>query len=330
MIDAICRHGRAAAALMLAAVVQHAAAQDDASRNYPNRPVRVVVGLAAGGGIDVIARVLAQRMSENLGQPVLVENRPGASGIIAAEGVAKAAPDGYTLMMAPSGPMVFNAVMYPKLSYSPLRDFAPVGMVASFPLLAVVNAATPVKSLRELADYARANPARANYAASTAAFQLTSELFNILAGVKMENISYKGTNESLSAVIAGDVLTVFADAGPASGAIRGGKVRALAVTAPKRLPAFPDVPTVAEAGFPQLDVQLWSALFAPAGTPAAIVKKLEDEVGRALRAPDVQQRFATLNVSAGGASAAEMAPLMQAEIARWSEVAKKSGIKLNP
>lgn len=318
-----------ASLLSMATLTGGVCAQEGAG-NYPSRPLRMVVGLAAGGGIDVIARVLAQRMAENLGQPVLVENRPGASGIIAAEGVAKAVPDGYTLMMAPSGPMVFNAVMYQKLSYSPLRDFVPVGMVASFPLLAVVNAATPVKSLRELADHARANPARANYAASTAAFQLTSELFNILAGVKMENISYKGTNESLSAVIAGDVLTVFADAGPASGAIRGGKVRALAVTAPKRLPAFPDVPTVAEAGYPQLDVQLWSALFAPAGTPPAIVKKLEDEVARALRAPDVQQRFATLNVSAGGASGAEMGPLMQAEIARWTEVAKKSGIKLNP
>ena len=236
------------------------------AQDYPNKPVRIVIGLAAGGGIDVITRVVAQKLSENLGQPVLVENKPGASGIIAAEFVAKAPADGYTLMMAPSGPMVFNAVLFPKLSYAPLRDFAPVSMVASFPLIAVVNAATPVKTMRELADFARANPARANYAASTAAFQLATELFNIQAGIRLDHIPYKGTNESLTALIAGDVLTTFADSGPASGAIRGGKVRGLAVTAPKRMTAFPELPSMAEAGFPQLDVQLWAGLFALAGT----------------------------------------------------------------
>ena len=299
------------------------------AQDYPNKPVRIVIGLAAGGGIDVITRVVAQKLSENLGQPVLVDNKPGASGIIAAEFVAKAPADGYTLMMAPSGPMVFNAVLFPKLSYAPLRDFAPVSMVASFPLIAVVNAATPVKTMRELADFARTNPARANYAASTAAFQLATELFNIQAGIRLDHIPYKGTNESLTALIAGDVLTTFADSGPASGAIRGGKVRGLAVTAPKRMAAFPELPTMAEAGFPQLDVQLWAGLFAPAGTPPAIVRKLEDEVARALKSADVVQRFATLTISPGGATGAELASLMAAEIARWSEVAKKANIKLN-
>ena len=299
------------------------------AQDYPNKPVRIVIGLAAGGGIDVITRVVAQKLSENLGQPVLVDNKPGASGIIAAEFVAKAPADGYTLMMAPSGPMVFNAVLFPKLSYAPLRDFAPVSMVASFPLIAVVNAATPVKTMRELADFARANPARANYAASTAAFQLATELFNIQAGIRLDHIPYKGTNESLTALIAGDVLTTFADSGPASGAIRGGKVRGLAVTAPKRMAAFPELPTMAEAGFPQLDVQLWAGLFAPAGTPPAIVRKLEDEVARVLNSADVVQRFATLTISPGGATGAELASLMAAEIVRWSEVAKKANIKLN-
>ncbi|MBL8383380.1 MAG: tripartite tricarboxylate transporter substrate binding protein [Burkholderiales bacterium] len=323
---------RAASALVAAALGYSALAwaQDDPARSYPNKPVRIVIGLAAGGGIDVITRAVAQRLGEGLGQPVVVENKPGASGIIAAEFVAKAAPDGYTLMMAPSGPMVFNAVMFQKLPYAPVKDFAPVGMVASFPLLAVVGANAPVRSMRELADFARANPAKANYAASTAAFQLATELFNIQAGVRMENISYKGTNESLAAVIAGDVLTTFADSGPASGAIRGGKVRALAVTSPKRMTAFPDVPTMAEAGFAQLDVQLWAGLFAPAATPPSIVRKLEDELGRALRQGDVQQRFATLTVSGGGASGAELGPLIAAEIARWTDVARKAGVKPNP
>ena len=320
---------RGAAALAVAAALASPAQAQDDARNYPNKPVRIVIGLAAGGGIDVITRVVAQKLSESLGQPVLVENKPGASGIIGAEFVAKAPADGYTLMMAPSGPMVFNAVMFPKLPYSPVKDFAPVAMVASFPLIAVVNAATPIKTMRDLVDFARANPAKANYAASTAAFQLTTELFNIQAGIRMENITYKGTNESLTAVMAGDVLTTIADSGPASGAIRGGKVRALAVTSARRMAAFPEVPTMAEAGFPQLDVQLWAGLFAPAGTPAAIVRKLEDEVGRALRTAEVQQRFATLTVNGGGASGAELGPLIAAEIARWSDVAKKANIKLN-
>lgn len=303
--------------------------QDEAARHFPNKPVRIVVGLAAGGGIDVIARVVAQKMSENLGQPVLVENKPGASGIIAAEFVAKAPADGYTLMIAPSGPMVFNAVMFTKLSYSPTRDFVPLGMVASFPLIAVVNAATPIKTMRELADYARANPAKANYAASTAAFQLTTELFNIHAGTALQNITYKGTNESIASVLSGDVLTTIADSGPASGAIRSGKVRALAVTSPKRMSAFPDVPTMAEAGFPQLDVQLWAGLFAPAGTPPAIGRKLEEELAKALKSPDVLQRFATLTVNAGGATGTELGTQIAAEIARWKEVAQKANIKPN-
>ena len=321
------KHGRfrSLATCFLAAMLAVPAMAQD----YPNKPVRIVIGLAAGGGIDVITRVLAQKLTESLGQPVLVENKPGASGIIAAEFVAKAAPDGYTLMMAPSGPMVFNAVMFAKLPYAPTRDFVPIAMAASFPLIAVVSSQSPIRSMRELVDFARANPARANYAASTAAFQLTSELLNIQAGIKLENISYKGTNESLTAVIAGDVLTTIADSGPASGAIRGGKVRALAVTSATRMAAFPEVPTMAEAGFPQLDVQLWAGLFAPAGTPPAITKKLEDEMARALKSADLLKRFTTLTINPGGASGAELGPLMAAEIARWSEVVKKANIKLN-
>lgn len=299
------------------------------AQDYPAKPVRIVIGLAAGGGIDVITRVVAQKLSEGLGQPVLVENKPGASGMIAAEFVAKAPADGYTLMMAPSGPMVFNAVMFSKLPYSSVKDFAPVGMVASFPLIAVVNAASPIKTMRELVDFAKANPGKANYAASTAAFQLTTELLNIQAGTALQHITYKGTNEALASIIAGDVLTTIADSGPASGAIRGGRVRGLAVTAPKRMAAFPDIPTMAEAGFSDLDVQLWAGLFAPAGTPPAILKKLEDELGKALKHPEVLQRFNTLTVNAGGASGAELGPLIAAEIARWTAVAKRANIKQN-
>ena len=297
--------------------------------SYPNKPIRIVIGLAAGGGIDVITRVVAQKLSEQLGQQVLVENKAGASGIIAAEFVMKAPPDGYTLMMAPSGPMVYNPIMFTKLPYSPLKDFTPIGMVASFPLIAVVNTATPVKTMKELIDYAKANPAKANYAASTAAFQLTTELLNMQSGAGLVNITYKGTNESVAAVLGGDVLMTIADSGPASAALRGGKVRGLAVTSKQRMAAFPDLPTVAEAGFPELETTLWGGLFAPAGTPPAIVKKLEQEVARAVRSADVRERFNTLTVNPVGGTGEELAQTITSEIARWSAVAKKSNIKPN-
>jgi tripartite-type tricarboxylate transporter receptor subunit TctC len=315
--------------LVLASLGAHAAGAQ-AQESWPARPLRVVIGLAPGGGIDVITRIVAQRLGEGLGQNVVVENRPGASGIIAAEAVRQAAPDGYTLMMAPSGPMVFNAVMFPKLAYSPTRDFVPVAMVASFPLIAVVHPATPAKTLRELADFARANPARANYAASTAAFQLATELFNLMAGVKLENVNYKGTNESIAALLVGDVLFTIADSGPASALLRAGKLRGLAVTAPARMTAFPDIPTVAEAGFPDLEVRLWAGLFAPAGTPRAVVRRLEDELGRALAHTEVRERFATLTVTGGGASGEQLGRILAEEIERWGAVAKRANVKFNP
>ena len=320
------RHCAAVCAALGIAAAAPALAQD---ASYPNKPIRIVIGLAAGGGIDVITRVIAQKLSEQLGQQVLVENKAGASGIIAAEFVMKAPPDGYTLMMAPSGPMVYNPIMFTKLPYSPLKDFVPISMVASFPLIAVVNTATPVKTMKELIDYAKANPAIANYAASTAAFQLTTELLNMQSGAGLVNITYKGTNESVAAVIGGDVLMTIADSGPASAALRGGKVRGLAVTAKQRMPAFPDLPTVAEAGFPELETTLWGGLFAPAGTPPAIVKKLEQEVARAVRSADVRERFSTLTVNPVGGTGEELAQTIASEIARWSAVAKKSDIKPN-
>ena len=319
-------HRFARAALFIAAL---GASVGAGAQDYPAKPVRMALGLAVGGGTDVIARVLAQKMSESMGQQIVVDNKPGASGMIASEFVARAPADGYTLLIAPSGPMVFNPVMYARLPYSPVKDFVPLGQVCTFPLIAVVNATTPVKSVRELVDFVKANPARANYAASTSAFQLTTELFGMLAGVKLDNINYKGTNESISAVIAGDVLVTIADTGPAIAGIRGGKLRPLAVTSARRVPAFPDVPTMAEAGYPQLDVQLWVGLFAPAATPAPIVKRLEEELQKALKAPDLQARFNALALTPGGASAAEMGPLMNAEIARWGEVVKRAGIKVN-
>jgi tripartite-type tricarboxylate transporter receptor subunit TctC len=320
-----------AAALAIAAfgLMTAAQAQVDAAKSYPNKPIRVIVGLAAGGGTDIIARLVGQKLSEGLGQPVIVENRPGTSGIIGAEHVAKAQPDGYTLLMSPGGVFVINPVMYSKLPYSPVRDFAPISMVANFPLILVVNASRPTKSVKELVEQIKARPQSANYSAAASAFQLATELFKIQTGTPIEYIPYKGTNEAVNAVVSGDVLMTFADAGPASGPIKGGKVRGLAVTAPTRMIAFPDIPTMAEAGFTDMEIQFWMGMFAPVGTPPAIVKKLQGEIARVVKLPEIQERLINLSVNPVGGTSEELSRTISAEIARWGAVAKASNIKPN-
>jgi len=329
MIAALPLTARVAMALLVCMPLQPASAQaqGDAAQSYPNKAIRVTVGFAAGGGTDIVARLVAQKLSEGLGQPVVIENRPGTSGIIGAEHVARAQPDGYTLLMSPSGVFVINPAMYSKLPYSPVRDFAPVSMVANFPLILVVNASQPIKSVKDLVEQLKARPQSANYSASAAAFQLATELFKIRTGTQMEYIPYKGTNESVNAVMSGDVLMTFADAGPASGPLKGGKVRGLAVTAPARLAAFPDIPTMAEAGFTDMEIQLWMGFFAPAGTPPAIVRKLQDEITRVANLPEIRERLIGLSVNPVGSTSEELSRTISTEIARWGAVAKASNIK---
>lgn len=320
---------RQAGLAVVALLASCAWAQTDVARSYPNKPVRIVLGFAAGGGTDIITRIVGQKLSESLGQPVVVENKPGTSGIIGAEYVARAQPDGYTLLMSPSGVFVINPVMYSKLPYSPVRDFVPVSMVANFPLILVVNASQPIKSVKDLVEQLKARPQSANYSAAASAFQLATELFKIRTGTQMEYIPYKGTNESLNAVVSGDVLMTFADAGPASGPLKGGKVRGLAVTAPTRLAAFPDIPTMVEAGFTDMDIQLWMGLFAPAGTPPAIVRKLQDEITRVANLPEIKERLIGLSVNPVGSTSEELSRIIATEIARWGAVAKASNIEPN-
>src|SRR3954470_2622518 len=200
-----------------------------AAQDYPKKPIRIVVGYSAGGGNDIIVRVIAPRLSEALGQPVLVDNKPGAQSIIGAELVAKAAPDGYTILMGPSGPMTINPATYSKLSYSPQRDFAPISMIASFPLIVTVNAGLNIGSIKELIDYAKANPVKANYASSAGIFQIATELFKQRTGTAIEMIPYKSSGESVQAVLAGQVLMTIVDPPPATGPMKAGTLRALAV-----------------------------------------------------------------------------------------------------
>jgi tripartite-type tricarboxylate transporter receptor subunit TctC len=298
-----------------------------AQENYPNKPIRVIVGYTAGGGNDIIVRVVAPKMSEGLGQPVIVENRPGAQSIIAAEYVAKAAPDGYTILMGPSGPITMNPATYSKLPYSPLRDFVPISMIGSFPLILVVNPSQPYGSVKELIDYARKNPDKVNYGASAAPFQLASELFNQKTGTKFAYIPYKGSGDSVNAVMAGQVTMTITDPPPALGPLKGGRVKPLAVSSPKRHPNWPDVPTLVEAGVPDTDIVIWTGFLAPAGTPAAIVKRLQDETARVVRLPEIKKRLDDMAIDPVGNTSEEFRRVIESDIARWTAVAKAANIK---
>lgn len=313
---------RLAAAAAAALVAASAPAQD-----YPTKPVRIIVGYTTGGGNDLIARLIAPKMSESLGQPVIIENRPGAQSIIAAELVAKAAPDGYTLLMGPTGPMAMNPATYSKLPYSPTRDFAPVSLIGQFPLFLCVSPSLPVRSVKELVEYAKARPNNVNYASSAAAFQLATELFKQRTGTNFAQIPYKGSGDSAAAVISGQVTMTIADPPPITGHLKGGNLRALAITAPQRHPAYPDVPTMAEAGVPDVEVALWMALFVPVATPPAIVKRLNDEVARAVRLPDVRERLVALGVDPVGSTPDELARVLARDLEKWTAVAKAANIK---
>src|SRR5436190_6809049 len=298
-------------------------------QTYPTKPIRLVVGYSAGGGNDLIARIVAGKLQDKLGQPVVVDNKPGAQSIIAAEIVAKAPPDGYTLLVAPSGPMTINPAVYSKLSYDPLRDFAPISLLAEFPLLLAVGAEQPVKTVKELIEYGKANPKLANYASSATPFQLAAELFNQSTGSSFQHIPYKGSGDAVQAVMSGQVLMAFADSGPVAGPLKAGKLRALAITTAKRPLNFPDIPTMAEQGVPDMEIVLWTGLVAPVGTPNEIVDRLQDAVADTLQMPAVQSALDAISVDPRSTTSAEFRELIKNDAARWKAVAEKANIKLD-
>ena len=296
------------------------------TQEYPAKPIHIIVGFAAGGGNDIIARVFGQKLSESLGQPVIVENKPGGGAIVATDYVAKSAPDGYTLLLSASG-ISINPAVYDKLPYDAVNDFVAVSQLASFPLIMIVSANSPFRSVADLVAYAKANPDKTNYGSSSASFQLVTKLFKQKTGAPMQVISYKSANEFVLAVISGQITTAIADAGPAIQQVKSGTVRALAVATPKRIDDLPDVPTLKEAGA-DVEAVLWSGIFVPKGTPPAIVKKLEGEFMRIARQPDVIARLKPLGIDTVGNSSEEFARILAADIARWGAVAKAANIKM--
>jgi len=310
---------------MLVFLVNAAAGQGPA---YPVKPVRIVVPSSPGGGTDILARVLAQKMSESLGQQFVVENRPGAGQVIGIEAVAHSAPDGYTLLMAASA-IVINEVLYAKPPYDTLREFAPVTLVASLPNILVVHPALPVKSVRELIALAKTRPGQLNYssAGSGTSPHLSMELFRIMAGITLTHIPYKGTGPATVDLVAGQVQLSMPNVLTALPQIKGGKLRALGVTSSKRATGLPDVPAIAES-LPGYEAIQWYGVLAPAGTTRDIVGKLQVEIARILALPDVKERLAADGADAVGNRPDEFAAYIRAELAKWGKVVKTGGIKL--
>ena len=308
--------------LLIYAVALPATAQE-----YPAKPIHIIVGYAAGGGNDIIVRVMQPEMTKGLGQPVIVENKPGAQSIIAAEYAAKAAPDGYTIFMGPSGPMTINPATYSKLPYDAIRDFAPVSLICDFPLILAVSAASPLQDVKSLIAYAKAHPDKANYASSAGIFQVTTELFKQKTGTSFVMIPYKSSGESAQAVIAGQVMMTIADPPPLTGPLKAGTLRGLAVTSAKRHPSWPDMPTMAEAGVADMEVPVWTAFFAPAKTPRAIIARLQKEVARVVQTPEVKERFAQMGLEPVGSTPQELGKIVARDLAKYTAVAKAANIK---
>ncbi|MDB5880429.1 MAG: hypothetical protein JWP43_307 [Ramlibacter sp.] len=321
----------AAAALAPLALLRAGAAfgqQPAAATSYPTRPVRIIVPSSPGGGTDILARLLAKKLGESLGQPFIVENRAGAGQALGIDVVSHAAPDGYTLLMAASA-IVLNQVLSKKTSYDTVRDFRPVSLVSTVSNVLVVNPALPVKTARELIAYAQSHPGALNYssAGNGTSPHLSMELFRSMAGITMTHVPYKGSGPATVDVLSGQVQLSMPNILTVMPHIKGGTLRALGVTGPRRAAALPDVPTIAEAGLPGYESVQWYGVLAPAGTPAAVVNKLQAEIVRAVQSTEMQAAMANEGADPVGSSADEFAAFTRAEIAKWTRVVKTAGIQ---
>ena len=319
--------GVGVAAVLVAIAAQSARAQGDAAANFPNRPIRLIVGFAAGGGNDLFARLVGQKLSDNIGQPVIIENKPGAGGRIAVEYVKNQPADGYMIMVAASGQMAIAAAIYPKLSYHPTRDFLPLTMIASFPLILAGPANDTIKSVKDLVAYGKANPDKSNYATSSPAFTITTELFKLKTGMPGVAVPYKSSNEMMLSVAGGNTLFSIADGPPTMPLVQGGKIRALAVTGSERSSELPDVPSMAEARYPEVNIGLWSGVFVSAGTPPAIAHRLDTELRRALADGGVREKLKAMAVNPGGGPAEEFRKKIDGDIKVFADVVKAANLK---
>jgi tripartite-type tricarboxylate transporter receptor subunit TctC len=311
---------------LVAALLASALANAEPAAAYPTRTVKIIVGYTAGGGTDIVGRLVAQKLQEALGQTFIVENRPGANGMLGPDVASKAPPDGYTLLFAAVGQMAISPAVYPKIPYHPLKNFIPVSMMSNYPMVMVVNKEHPAKTLPEFIAWSKANPDKTNYASTSAAFTLTSELFKIRTGTPGQVIPFKSSNESVLSVVANQVTYAIAEPPPVLPQVAGGHVRAIGVTALERMQELPDVPTMKEGGA-DVNVQLWLGLFAVAGTPPEIVAKLEAECRKMAQAPDFKAKLRAMATNTVGTTSAEFSKLIDDEIKMWSDVAKQANVQ---
>jgi tripartite-type tricarboxylate transporter receptor subunit TctC len=307
-------------ACIVVALILAAAGDARAQTDYPNKVIRFVVGFAAGGGNDIFARLVVQKFQELTGANAIVENKPGAGGRISSLFVAHQPPDGYTVLVGATGQMSIATAVFPDLGYHATKSFIPLNMIASFPLVLVVSADHPAKNVKELVAWAKANPGKSNYGTSAPPFTIATELLKLKTGMPGVAIPFKGSNESNLCVVSENCLFTISDGPPAIPLVKGGKTRALAVTGAERSPELPDVPSMAEAGYPEVDTHLWSGFFVPAGTPAPIVAKLTADLGRALADPHVQDGLKKMAVTPGGPTGDAFKARIDADIKTFGEV----------
>ncbi len=294
--------------------------------NFPNKPMRMVVTFTSGGAPDIIGRILAERFTAAWNQPVLVDNKPGSGGNIGADFVAKSAPDGHTLVVGTVGTHSINGALYPKMPYDMVRDFVPVSLVATTPNLLVVNNEVPAKSVKELIDLGKKSPLTFASSGSGSSIHISGELFKSLTGADMTHIPYKGRASAIPDVLGGRVTMMFDNMPSSLPLVREGKLRALGVTSAQRSPAAPDIPAIAET-LPGFDAVSWFAIFAPAGTPKPIVDKLQVEITRILKTPEINKKLADIGLEAVGSTSDELGAYQRSEIAKWAKVVKDSGAR---
>lgn len=310
--------------LMAALAVFPALAQDA----YPSRPIRFILPFPPGGGTDILGRLLAERLTASLGQPVVTENRGGAGGNVGAEAAARSAPDGYTIVLvAPS--LAISPTLYAKLNYDPVKDFAPVSLVATVPNVMITHPSVPAQTLQEFIAYARSKPGALNFGSGGAGTSnhLAGELFNLVAGTRLVHVPYKGVNLAMQDVLAGNVHLVFIGIPAAAPHVKAGRLRALALAAPQRSSALPDVPTVAEAGLKDFEINTWYGVLAPAGTPRPIVVRLNAELVKILQSAEMKERLAATGTEPLTSTPEEFAAYIKREIAKWGDVIRKAGVK---
>ncbi len=316
---------RAVLVLLVAMLVPLSGAQ---AQGYPTKPIKIVVTFPLGGAPDILSRLFGAKIQEHWGQPVIVDNRPGAGGNIGADYVAKSPADGYTLVMGTVGTHAINASLYSKMPYDPVRDFVPVVLVAQTPNMLVVNNAVPAKTVKELIDYAKANPGKVFFGSPGigTSIHVSGELFNTMTGAKTVHVPYKGRQFAIPDLLAGQIHMMFDNMPSALPVAKEGKLRALAVTSAKRHPAAPDIPTMSET-LPGFEATSWFAVYAPAGTPADVVAKLNTELNRVMALADVRERLAGIGLDVVGGPPEQLAAYTRAELAKWAKVVKDSGAK---